>query len=117
MKLAAQAEIILRACAKVGIIALIDEATGFEKMRKRRDLQLKLQAFIAEDMQEWARMFPEGFWLELARPRKPVPRYPSMTSTGEMATETHQIGPPPVQAPGFRSRRMSRAFLHYRRPR
>jgi hypothetical protein len=67
MKLAAQAEIILRACAKVGIIALIDEATGFEKMRKRRDLQLKLQAFIAEDMQEWARMFPEGFWLELAR--------------------------------------------------
>jgi hypothetical protein len=66
-KLAAQAEIILRACAKVGIIALIDEATGFQKIRAQNALQLKLQAFIADELQEWARMFPEEFWLELAR--------------------------------------------------
>lgn len=65
--LARQAEIITRACAKVGIIALIDEATGFQKYRKERELQFKLQAFIADDMQEWARMFPEEFWHELAR--------------------------------------------------
>lgn len=65
--IAKQAEIITRACAKVGIIALIDEATGFQKYRKERELQFKLQAFIAEDMQEWARMFPEEFWHELAR--------------------------------------------------
>jgi hypothetical protein len=65
--LARQAEIITRACAKVGIIALIDEATGFQKFRKERELQFKLQAFIADDMQEWARMFPEEFWHELAR--------------------------------------------------
>ncbi|HKC01396.1 MAG TPA: P63C domain-containing protein [Terriglobales bacterium] len=30
-------------------------------------LQLKLQAFIAEELQEWARMFPQEFWFELAR--------------------------------------------------
>jgi len=65
--LAIQAGVVMRACAKVGIIALIDEATGFQKFRKKRDLQIKLQAFIAEDMQEWARMFPDEFWLELAR--------------------------------------------------
>jgi hypothetical protein len=65
--IAKQAEIITRACAKVGIIALIDEATGYEAFKKKRDLQLKLQAFIAEDMQEWARMFPAEFWFELAR--------------------------------------------------
>lgn len=67
LKLAAQAEIVVRACAKVGIIALIDEATGFQKIREKRALQIKLQAFIAEELQEWARMFPEDFWLELAR--------------------------------------------------
>jgi hypothetical protein len=67
LALADQAEIVMRACAKVGIIALIDEATGYQKVRAKRDLQLKLQAFIADDMQEWARMFPEDFWLELAR--------------------------------------------------
>lgn len=67
LDLAKQAEIITRACAKVGIIALIDEATGYEAFKKKRDLQLKLQAFIAEDLQEWALMFPQEFWFELAR--------------------------------------------------
>jgi hypothetical protein len=67
LKLAKQAEIITRACAKVGIIALIDEATGYEAFRQKQELQLKLQAFIAEDMQDWARMFPAEFWFELAR--------------------------------------------------
>jgi hypothetical protein len=66
-KLAIQSEIIMRSCAKVGIIALIDEATGFQEVRKKRALQIKLQAFIAEDMQEWAQMFPAEFWFELAR--------------------------------------------------
>jgi hypothetical protein len=67
LPLAVQAEIIVRACAKVGIIALIDEATGYQKVRAENALRLKLQAFIADDLQEWARMFPEEFWLELAR--------------------------------------------------
>jgi hypothetical protein len=66
-RIAKQAEIITRACAKVGIIALIDEATGYEKFKQKRDLQIKLQAFIADDLQEWARMFPQEFWFELAR--------------------------------------------------
>jgi hypothetical protein len=65
--LAVQAGIVMRACAKVGIVALIDEATGFQEFRKKRDLQIKLQAFIAEDMQDWVRLFPTQFWVELAR--------------------------------------------------
>ncbi|MEU9405748.1 P63C domain-containing protein [Streptomyces sp. NPDC048281] len=65
--LARMAETIVRACAKVGIIALIDEATGYQKIRAKRALQVKLQAFIADDMQEWAKMFPDDFWYELAR--------------------------------------------------
>jgi hypothetical protein len=67
LHLARQAEIITRACAKVGIIALIDEATGYDSYKKRQEYQLKLQAFIADDIQEWARMFPDEFWFELAR--------------------------------------------------
>jgi hypothetical protein len=65
--LAERAEIIMRACAKVGIIALIDEVTGYDKYKKKHEYQVKLQAFISEDLQEWARMFPEEFWFELAR--------------------------------------------------
>lgn len=66
-KLVRQAEIVMRSCAKVGIIALIDEATGFQKVRAEHALQIKLQAFIADELQEWARMFPTEFWYELAR--------------------------------------------------
>jgi hypothetical protein len=65
--IAKAAEIIVRACARVGIIALIDEATGFQEVRARNALQLKLQAFIAEEMGDWAKRFPDEFWIELAR--------------------------------------------------
>jgi hypothetical protein len=65
--LAEMAEIIVRATAKVGIIALVDEATGYQRIRAKQALQLKLQAFIAEDMAEWAQMFPPEFWVQLAR--------------------------------------------------
>jgi len=50
-KLATQSEIIIRACAKVGIIALIDEATGFQQFRAKKALQIKLQAFISDALQ------------------------------------------------------------------
>jgi hypothetical protein len=66
-RLARMAEAVVRACAKVGIIALVDEATGYQEVRAKQALQLKLQAFIAEEMQEWAKMFPDEFWYELAR--------------------------------------------------
>src|SRR5207248_211881 len=56
-----------RACAKVGIIALVDEATGYQEVREKQALQLKLQAYIADDMSEWVKMSPDDFWYELAR--------------------------------------------------
>ena len=67
MKVAQRADIIMRSCAKVGIIALIDEATGYQEVRQRNALQLKIQAFINDEIQEWAKMFPDDFWHELAR--------------------------------------------------
>ncbi len=67
MRVAQRADVILRACAKVGIIALVDEATGYQEVRQRNALQLKLQAFINDEIQEWAKLFPDDFWHELAR--------------------------------------------------
>lgn len=67
IQLAKKAEIIVRASAKVGIIALIDEATGYQKVRAKNALRLKLKAYIADDMQEWAKQFPDEFFYELAR--------------------------------------------------
>jgi len=38
-----------------------------QPLRSENALRLKLQAFIAEDMQDWLRMFPSEFFFELAR--------------------------------------------------
>jgi hypothetical protein len=62
-----QSWVVMRACSKVGIEALIDEATGYQEVRQKRALQVKLQAFIADEMQEWVKTFPDEFWEELAR--------------------------------------------------
>ena len=67
VRVAHRCDIVLRSCAKVGILALIDEATGYQEVRQRNALQLKLQAFISDEIQEWAKMFPDAFWHELAR--------------------------------------------------
>jgi hypothetical protein len=65
--IADQCLLLMRGFARAGIDALVDEATGYDKVKKKRDYQIKLQAFIADELQEWAVMFPDEFWWELAR--------------------------------------------------
>jgi hypothetical protein len=64
---AAVSESIVRAAATVGITGLIDEATGYAKVRAKQSAQWAMQASIAEDIDAWASRFPKDFWVELAR--------------------------------------------------
>lgn len=75
--LATQAEIFIRSCAKVGIEALIDEATGYQSVRDADELQIKLQAYIAKELSEWTKTFPKEFFDQLYRLEgKPIPQPP-----------------------------------------
>lgn len=56
-----------RACAKVGIIALVDEATGYQFERETDALQMKLKLFLGEEMRKWERTFPDELWKEFGR--------------------------------------------------
>lgn len=59
--LAMQAEIIVRAAAKLGIIALVDEATGYKD--KTKDEYRKLfDAFVKSEFQQWEKEFPDKFF-------------------------------------------------------
>lgn len=60
-------ELITRACAKVGIVALIDEATGYQAVRARDDLQKLLGKFIRADLADWVKTFPDAFYQEIGR--------------------------------------------------
>lgn len=59
--------ILLSACAKTGLIALIDEATGYQYERKENALQLKLKAFVADEMRGWEKTFPDELWEQFGR--------------------------------------------------
>lgn len=68
-KIAAKAKFILRALANVGIIALVDEATGYQDQRARNALAKILETFIEKELQPWTRTFPETFYKEIFRLR------------------------------------------------
>lgn len=63
--MAAQAQAIVNALAKVAIVALIDEATGYQTERDPDALRLLVQAYIEKEKREWEKEFPEDFYLTL----------------------------------------------------
>jgi len=67
--LAIAAEILLGALGTVGIIALIDEATGFQNVRDREALQEILNLYIGKELAKWAKRFPDEFYKETFRLR------------------------------------------------
>lgn len=67
LAIAIQANMVLVASAKVGLIALIDEATGYQYERERDALQVKLKLYLEEEMRKWERTFPEELWKEFGR--------------------------------------------------
>ena len=56
---------IVRALARVGITALVDEATGYQETRARDELQRLLEAYIAEEFRPWVKRFPDVFFREI----------------------------------------------------
>ena len=65
--MARQARAIINALASVGIIALIDEATGYQTERDPEALRLLIQAYIEKEKREWEKEFPDDFYISLNR--------------------------------------------------
>jgi hypothetical protein len=68
-KVAKVAEILMRGLAHVGIIALIDEATGYQEVRDRQALQIILDKYLLKEFAAWAKRFPDQFYKEIFRLR------------------------------------------------
>jgi len=58
---------LIRGFASVGIIALVDEATGYQYDRPRRDLEEYLKKFLSESLRRWVRTFPGDYFKHLCR--------------------------------------------------
>jgi hypothetical protein len=62
-------DMLMRGLANVGIIALVDEATGYQSVRAKNALAAILEAFIAKELRPWVRTFPQDFYANLFRLR------------------------------------------------
>jgi hypothetical protein len=62
-------ETLLRGFARVGIIALVDEATGYQDLRAKNALSRILEAFIAKELQPYVQTFPADYYKETFRLR------------------------------------------------
>ena len=67
--IARQCEVLVRGFARVGIIALVDEATGYQEVRDRNALHKILEAYISKELLPWTKRFPDEFYKELFRLR------------------------------------------------
>jgi hypothetical protein len=63
------AEMLMRSLAKVGITALVDEATGYQEVRNKEALQALLDAFLSKELAAWAKRFPDDYYKEIFRLR------------------------------------------------
>jgi hypothetical protein len=61
------AKILMRGLARVGIVALIDEATGYQEVRARQELQRILEAYVQAEFRPWIKTYPDDFFREIYR--------------------------------------------------
>ena len=66
-EIAIKAGMFLAACAKVGLDALIDEATGYQYLRPEDALAIKLKLYLQEEMRKWEPTFPDQLWEQFGR--------------------------------------------------
>lgn len=66
-EIAIRCAILSTSFLRVGIIAQIDEATGYQYARAEDALQIKLRAFIADELRDWEKTFPDELWEQFGR--------------------------------------------------
>ena len=63
--IALRAKVLIRGLARVGISALVDEATGYQEVRDRQALQKILDKYLTEEKAKWGKTFPDEFYKKL----------------------------------------------------
>jgi hypothetical protein len=59
--------ILYKGIARVGIVALIDEVTGYQNQRGREDLRKILEQYVSKELARWERTFDPDFYKHMHR--------------------------------------------------
>lgn len=66
-EIAIRCAVLTAGLTRTGLDALVDEATGYQYERADDALQVKLRAFIADELRDWEKTFPDELWQEFGR--------------------------------------------------
>jgi len=67
LPMAYKAQIITLSFAKAGIIAAVDEVTGYQEVRERDAIQKIIDKYLNDYARKWSKVFPDSFWEKLLR--------------------------------------------------
>lgn len=91
LHIADQCEILIRGLARIGIIALIDEVTGYQEIRDRQALEEILNKYISDELRRWTKTFPDDYFLQIFRLKNwSMPKLPT-ARPGVIGTYTNDI--------------------------
>ena len=91
-EVAVHCDIIMRGLARVGIVALVDEATGFQYIRARNALEELLEQWIDKGYEKWLKVFPDEYYQEIYRLRDwPYDEVVPKNRPGVVGTITNDI--------------------------
>ncbi len=62
--IAKRCEIIVRSFARIGVRALVYEATGFEKLKHPEALRMLIESYLTEEENKWMKEFPDEFFAD-----------------------------------------------------
>lgn len=62
IKIAVISDLLIRSLATVGIIGLIDEATGYQQIRPRDALEAYLNKILGKELSAWCKKFPDVYY-------------------------------------------------------
>jgi P63C domain-containing protein len=79
LPLAIVSEMLVRSFSKIGIVALVDEVSGYQYDRERDDLERLLEIYLSEERLKWAKMFPDEFYKLIYK----LKGWPYPTGTGK----------------------------------
>lgn len=89
--IAKQCELLVRGFARIGITALVDEATGYQEVRDRHALHAILDKYLRKEFAAWAKRFPDEFYKQMFRLKGWVYPTEANSKPGIVGTYTNNI--------------------------
>jgi len=84
-------DLLIRSLATVGIIGLIDEATGYQQVRPRDALEAYLNKILSKELARWCKRFPDEYYENIYKLRKWPAFSPSMNKYSCVGHYTNDI--------------------------